>query len=32
MRVHWVWVAVGVGIGYWVIPKVLPKVTSAKAA
>ena len=31
MRIHWVWVLVGVGVGYWVVPKVLPKVTSAKA-
>lgn len=26
MRIHWVWVLVGVGVGYWVIPKVIPAV------
>lgn len=29
MRVHWVWVFVGIGVGYWVIPKVLPQVKKA---
>jgi hypothetical protein len=28
MRVHWVWILVGVGVGYWVVPKVIPAVKS----
>lgn len=30
MRVHWGWVLVGVGVGVWVVPKILPKVAAAK--
>jgi hypothetical protein len=30
MRVHWGWVLIGVGVGYWVVPKIVPKVTAAK--
>jgi len=30
MRVHWVWVAVGVGVGYWILPKALGAVGTKK--
>lgn len=26
MRIHWVWALVGVGVGYWVLPKVVGQV------
>lgn len=32
MRVHWGWVIVGGIVGYYVVPKVLPKVKAKASA
>lgn len=31
MRVHWGWVVLGAAAGYWVLPKVIGRVSGAGA-